>query len=109
MSLAAKESDVGLLLHREIILDRLYAGNLPGGPGHVGARYEVLNFVGQRDDPLHWSERQYRRSSDSHLSQSVPSRVSSDIFGKLHPFSGAIVPSPQVSALASHATGPPIS
>ena len=42
---------LGLLLHRQIILDGLYTGNLPGGPGRIGTGHDVIDLAGQGDDP----------------------------------------------------------
>ena len=42
---------LGFFLHCQIVLDRLYAGNLPDGPGRIGTGHDVFDLAGQRDDP----------------------------------------------------------
>jgi hypothetical protein len=40
---------LGLLLHREIVLYKLHAGDLPGNPRRLGTGHEILNLAAQRD------------------------------------------------------------
>jgi hypothetical protein len=40
---------LGLLLHCQIVLDRLYSGDLPSSPGRIGTGHDVLDLAGQRD------------------------------------------------------------
>ena len=42
---------LGLFFHREIVLHRLHAGDLPSRPGRLGTRHEVQHLARERNDP----------------------------------------------------------